>query len=334
MTLAQLAQIVCGKIGKTDDASIAACKDFLCQRHETIYDSALWLESRDYSSFPYPATEDAYPPHAGPGAPDYVTRVIFPSNVGRVIALRCGGDAIYPEQGYSVFDRDPKDFEARGTPVSFVEDGASAISWPLPNNASNQGDRLQFSCVPEDNGTAITVRGYPFDPLSSNPALYTETVTLTGGVGTTQAFYTWVESISKPVTNGIVTVEGSLGGPFDEWAAEETERRHVVCRIIHRPPYDPANRLQLWAYYKRKIQPLRKDGDVPMIRNADNALIAFAQADMLERGRQYSKAQLKIQEANSLVKELADLQMNQGASMTQILPEIGLVPGSRMDFGW
>jgi hypothetical protein len=334
MTLAQLASLVCSKVGKTDDASLAACKDFLCQRHEMIYDSALWLESRDYAAFAFPATEDGYSTGARPGYPDYVARVIFPTNVGRVIALRCGADAIYPEQGYSVFNRDPNDFETRGPAVSFVEDGASAISWPLPNNASNQGDKLQFSCSSDDNGAAITVRGYAFDPLSANPALVTEVVTLAGGAGATQAFYIWTESISKPFTAGIVFVSGSLGGPIDEWAAEETERRHVVCRIVQRPKYDPASRLQLWAYFKRKIQHLRKDGDVPMVRNADNALIALAQADMLERGRQYSKAQLKIQEGGALVKELADLQADQGASLTQIQPDVGIPSGTRADFGW
>lgn len=43
--------------------------------------------------------------------------------------------------------------------------------------------------------------------------------------------------------------------------------------------------------------PTLADGDTPALRNVDNALLAFATGDMLERQRHYAKAQAKFQEA-------------------------------------
>src|SRR5215468_7303855 len=52
---------------------------------------------------------------------------------------------------------------------------------------------------------------------------------------------------------------------------------------------------------KKACPGLASDTDTSMLRNCDNALIAFAHFDMLERLRQYAKAQAKLQEATGLL---------------------------------
>ncbi|HTI69675.1 MAG TPA: hypothetical protein VMF06_06900 [Candidatus Limnocylindria bacterium] len=341
MTLAQLADLVCRKIGKTDSESVAACKDFLRQRHEMIYDSALWAESKDYVAFPFPTTADGYKEEIKPVNPEYAGRVIFPSSVGRVLALRCGNDLLSPDQAVGLFGRDPEAFEALGTPVSFVEEGSSGLSWTLPNDEENRGDKLQFHTLNDgDAGKRVTIRGRRVilkdSQVVPSKVVTEETVTLTASVALATELYVWVESLSKDPTLGVVLVSSQLlwNEGFDEWEPESNERRHVVCRIVQRPAYDPARPLMLYACVKKKIQPLVSEGDVPVVRGIDNALLAFAQADMLERGRQYSKAQLKTQEAVALLQAAMDLQVGQGASLAQIQPAGGPIAGDREDFSW
>lgn len=67
---------------------------------------------------------------------------------------------------------------------------------------------------------------------------------------------------------------------------------------------------------------LTNDTDTPIIRGIDNALIAFATADMLERQRQYGKAQVKIQEATSLLNEMIRVETELSGSMPRILPMV------------
>lgn len=62
------------------------------------------------------------------------------------------------------------------------------------------------------------------------------------------------------------------------------------------------------------------DSDSPCLRGIDNALLAFAEADMLERGRQYGKAQAKFTEAGAHVGIMKDIEKGQQQSISRITP--------------
>ena len=49
-------------------------------------------------------------------------------------------------------------------------------------------------------------------------------------------------------------------------------------------------------------------------------VLALASADMLERQRQYGKAQAKVQEAQGQLQILLDLEKNQSANESRIVP--------------
>lgn len=59
--------------------------------------------------------------------------------------------------------------------------------------------------------------------------------------------------------------------------------------------------------------------DKPAISNLDNALLCFAEADMLTRERQYSKAQMMQAEAVAQVKVAVGVEKNQSANNLQVL---------------
>jgi hypothetical protein len=62
---------------------------------------------------------------------------------------------------------------------------------------------------------------------------------------------------------------------------------------------------------KRTCPGMVLDADTSILRNCDNAIIAFAMGDMLERARQYAKAQAKFQEAAEHLKTAKAIETEQ-----------------------
>ena len=63
---------------------------------------------------------------------------------------------------------------------------------------------------------------------------------------------------------------------------------------------------------------LLQDGDQPSIYNIDNALLSFAEGDMLARDRQYAKSQLMMQDAVAQVKVATNVEQSQAANNLQL----------------
>lgn len=62
------------------------------------------------------------------------------------------------------------------------------------------------------------------------------------------------------------------------------------------------------------------DADAPCLRGIDNALLSFAEGDMLERGRQYAKAANKYAEGDAHVAIMRDIERGQQQNMSTIVP--------------
>ncbi|MDR1191283.1 MAG: hypothetical protein LBK60_06425 [Verrucomicrobiales bacterium] len=82
----------------------------------------------------------------------------------------------------------------------------------------------------------------------------------------------------------------------------------------------PARDCQLLVLGKRVFQPLAADDDTGALVALNNTLIAFAEYDMLERERQYAKAQTKLQEANALMEQMREVERYQTAASAQLIP--------------
>jgi len=68
---------------------------------------------------------------------------------------------------------------------------------------------------------------------------------------------------------------------------------------------------KFFIFAKRSCPQLTNDDGVSILRNCDNAIIAFAMSDMLERLRQYGKAQAKFAEAKQLLDEAKAVEQQQ-----------------------
>lgn len=60
--------------------------------------------------------------------------------------------------------------------------------------------------------------------------------------------------------------------------------------------------------------------DTPCLRGIDNTLLAYAEGDMLERARQYQKAQSKYAEAGAHLAIMRDIEKGQQQSISAIVP--------------
>src|SRR5436190_10342563 len=89
---------------------------------------------------------------------------------------------------------------------------------------------------------------------------------------------------------------------------ENTTSAGVNQIIVYPTPAVNTNFLILG---KRLCAGLSADADISILRNCDNAIIAFAMGDMLERARQYGKSQSKFQEAASLLEEAKNVESAQ-----------------------
>lgn len=91
------------------------------------------------------------------------------------------------------------------------------------------------------------------------------------------------------------------------------------CRIKLVPATSQAG--NVFALGKLKLQDLG-DNDSAVIRGVDNALLAFAEGDMYERSRQFSKSQVKFTEAAAHIQIMKDLEKGQQQSISRIIPHI------------
>ena len=109
-----------------------------------------------------------------------------------------------------------------------------------------------------------------------------------------------------------------------ERVGKPTSYREFITSGVRRIQVFPAPKeaTTLLVVGKQMLIQLIEDFDVPVLRNIDNALVAFVEGDMLERARQFQKAQLKFTEANAALQAAQSLETNQSN-----LPRQSKVPG-------
>lgn len=102
-------------------------------------------------------------------------------------------------------------------------------------------------------------------------------------------------------------------------ADTENQARRVRVRLVGVPD----NGTVVRVLGKAKCPGLTEDGDEPVIQGIENCLLAFAQGDMLQRERQYGKAQQCYTEAVALLDRLKQIEVVQAANNKRIIPDDG-----------
>jgi len=322
MTLAEMALFVGQKVRATDPDSLTVCKQFLARRYEMIWNDQLWKDAVVPFSF-----------SLGPGAPFYnlpnrtdsleAGYFFFPEMVDRVIAVRsaAGGITVSDEPEYYRADLDA--YAQTGTPANFL---ILPRCVTLFSTAAALALRL---AVDADAGSTLHVTY--LDGLNERqnwsgalPSI--DLVTVADSV-------LLVERVTKPTTTSVVVLY--KGNDDDAVAAAyglQAETSFRLCLPIRVLPA-PTALTAFKALVKKRLAPFDNDSAVPELGGVDNCLIAFAQADMLERARQYGKAQLKAQEAGALLAQLIRMETLQQAHRQRVTPDVETVSGGDLDGG-
>jgi hypothetical protein len=313
MNLSEMANHVCQKIGKTDPESLAACKGFIRRRHELCYSSMLFKDSLDVfdvSALTLPI-------------------VVLPVEVGRPLAVweKDSGMQIDLENLATVILRDPG-LLARGTygTLSFSE--GPATGWPFD---LGEGSQLSFVNHAGNPPVKLTISGAgQSTQLPTLPGESSQTLTVPSGVFALSNYWHRIDRMSRPAVPYPIAVYQVATGAQWYWPADMEEVAIPTIRMV--PPLAEPTELQV--YGKKRFRQMQSDGDSPMVRGLTNALLAFAQADMLERARQYAKAAAKNSEATSMLTVARDEEVNQSAFDARVVPQVPAMEGTEAWLEW
>lgn len=312
MTLADMADQVTERIGVTDDHTTLQAKKFLRRRYQVVYDSQLWSDAQ--VAVPYTVYNGADVVHVPP-----VLETVLQVRVGA-----SGSSQLLRQINHQqVFQLNPDALDEVGSRVAWTELSPSATLRPLEGN-----ENLTFySTSVNDTGVEVRVRAQRTIAYGSDLVDWTVTID-----GTTEVFQSSVgliravvnvESVSKPVTQGEIRM-GKLGSPGSIYArikASDSHTSYKRVQLLRAAASANASEEALLFYGKHVINPLIHDNDVPQIKNIEEVLIAYTTADMLERERQWGKAQLKVQEGSALLMSRILAERTQKSNSIQIVPD-------------
>lgn len=196
MTLAQLANFICGKVNQTEAEDIAACKGFIRQRHEMIYQDQLWRDSvgeyvQTLSPDDYAITSNWLPAKG---------ILLLPPDIERVLAVRTDTRALNVRSREYFYRRDFDSFAQNGQAGDFVrlrpciwetEDAIPLLA--VRSDASDAANSVIADLADSDN---VGITRYT--------KLLDEAEKL---LGTSER----IETLQKPTTTGSVAIQGSTG---------------------------------------------------------------------------------------------------------------------------
>jgi hypothetical protein len=252
--------------------------------------------------------------------------MVCPQKFETILGISYNEQNLLPTQLITEFMTDPESFKNDAHTAQFSVIDSSGINFDPAYGA------IEFlSSDSSDNGKQITIVG---ELYGQELTMQKETVTLASSVTTTN---TWsaVHSISKETTAGYVQVRSADdSSKYFFWPEWENVSKFQRVKFFDKPNYSADAPVNLYVIGKKKIQPMVGDYDSAMISGIDNVLIHFATGDMLKRSRQFGKAQLEIQQANSLMQVVRDQENNQSAKETRLIPDAYGMGYSRDDFGF
>lgn len=297
LTLGEMADLACEKVNKTDDDSLTLCKKFIRRRYKLIYNSYLWKDSLELAEGVV----------NGSTANSQSNIVIMPRWMERVVAVREGdANTLTVEEQSLFFKKDAGMIGRTGSCAGFHQ--IKPYWWP----EFFEFDYLYFrSLNGADGGREVHIQ----DP--ENGSRYSGELISTYEASFDLSVLEGSDLIlTKDVTDGPVILWGDPAGTQVSISGEDTSIRYERIRLID----DPGEDVELLVLGKRRAAELVEDFDVPAIQNIEDALIAHAQSDMLERDRQYAKAELKRAEAAMQIRSAIDQERNQSANIVQIVP--------------
>lgn len=322
MNLGEMAAFVCNKVRHTDSVSVTRCKEFLNARYTMVYDSELWRASL-FCTYASAGENGVY---------------FLPDTVDSLVAVRADDRYLRTEQFEQFFRIDYNLFSDTGNAYQFsilqrcVWDRSFA-------NASTSTEYINGNTIKiasDDSGDLTTVCKVTYIDSQGRLNIVDKQIGHFNGSsisgGETVDFVFRIISITKPVTAGTCTVWFNVNGSATAFSTSSYS--------VGRPEYTNFPQVQpfqvvgstaetLLCLFKVKCPGLPSDNSVSIIPSLDNCLMAFAQADMLERERQYGKAQICVAEGGALLNEAKKSEVYEQAYSARVVPD-----GEPMNTTW
>lgn len=318
MTLGDMADFVCGKVRQSDTEAVSRCKGFLRRRYHLIYGEELWKDSLFGMAFTFSVSASVAADLFGPNYFSFQAGIWhLPSGVDKVLGVRSTDHEVPVSDHFQFYNTTPDQFADSGDPVKFFQEGPVVAD--LRGALSGvESSGVQFSSTAPDN-QAVRWR---YIDLSGEVVETNGTLPAAGGYS--NGFSPQVIlSASKAATSAGVTLVLDGETVASAGASALVFPRYPRIRLLPIPSAD----VSLRALVKLKPQELTDDNDEPQINGIENCLMAFAQHDMLQRARQYGKAQAVVGEAVELLGQLKRVAVVQEAVRQQIVPQVTEVSG-------
>lgn len=321
MTLEELADFVCDKVGTQDADSVAIAKKFLTRRYQLIWDSSNWADAMAMVSV---NTSTSHP------------FLLMPPEVGRVISIRdSGNNPLSAIDTMTLFAYRPDFWDTSGTPVGFshvapavcgASSGAVDIPWFLtgyPSAQVSDPGYADFAITFEKvDGTTVELKRFEMDSEYISLGSYFWVLSASVSFDLTEAVNTLeLRETSNVGTTRVAFVNPNGTSYVRDNASTTTLNpapRLTRIRLMQKPETSSA----MLCLCKRSVTRFDEDHHVPQINDIENALICMAHGDMLQRQRQYTKAQQQFAEAQTHIRLRLDLERNQTASNLRIIPSV------------
>lgn len=310
MTLAEMADFVTEKVRMTDQAAVALAKDFLRRRYEMIWAEALWRDALEIVTFTFtPGRTDATLSLIDNVRTSANGIWVAPASVDRIMSIRSSLRMLVVDNDEALMMNVLDAYAQSGPAVNFSVLPA-CVGF---NNSDADALSLSFAVAPAVASTIVV--GWT---NATGEQFRTEySVKNATALDSTLAR---VDSISKPTTETALLLTSALGTLLTLGPAAGIAPRRTAARLFPVPIVATDFR----ALVKKKADSLLADEDTPGLRGVENALLAFVQADLLERGRQYAKAAQVQQEAVALLAQLKTVETLQQSNRVRIQPVMGL----------
>jgi hypothetical protein len=327
MTINDIANSVCQTTGDFDTASVTFAQNECREHYRTLYNSYNWKEARrNYG----PITISGY----NTGQTYYNPFPYFlPYQADQLLYVSMQQSAPQPTAAWLQLSCRERDWLERN------DSNRSSVNLTLPYAYYNDGSY-----------------GWPnyYVPLSTNGILSDPGTGVAPGVlsfmatvpGVSQTVYIQGVNTSNLYVSETITFSTLSTGTFNQYArvdqltlstsvntpvtiSDSTGMVRSIPAMVDRVKFQ---KIMLWPtligsmnlafMYKPKCDILESPGSDLMVSHLDKSLKCMVQASMLERQRQYGKAQLKIQEAAQMIEAAKNLERDQAETWMQATPEV------------
>lgn len=308
MTFAEMVEFVTVKVNQTEAEDEAACESFLTLRHKMVWNDQLWKDSlcmftQDIDmATAYTASSTWLPTKSV---------LLLPTVIEKPLAVRTGERRLNVQRPEVYFRADYDYFSKQGMVNEFFL--LSPCVWEL-----DTADVLTLNV--EANDASLTYLVEAITPALAVTRIAGQLTAEDTALGTSDRIDQFTRSTTSTQS---ARISGATYGTILTLGTSDLSfARRQRIRLVLRPDDSAAFTVRVLG--KRTCPAFANAQDEPAIAGSDALLLALAQADMLQRERQYGKSRdLMDNEVAPLLDQLKRQEVVQQAHNIRITPDFG-----------